>query len=236
MVKLKLEADKRGLLKNKEFQGFALFNHGQPGTERPGNFGPLYVFNDDKLFPESGLGMHPHSNVEIVTIMLSGEESHKDTLGIHENYSKGDIQLISAGSGIRHSGGNTSSTEDARHLQIWIEPKDFDTQPYVKVLKSSEKHSSGPAKLIVSPNGSQGSLEINQDIWITEFELPNNDSVNLSVRKAGYGLLIYVIDGTATIDNEPLVGGDSLFLTEWERLSILAGEASASLLLIETVL
>jgi len=110
METYKLAAADRGLLKNSEFTGNALFNNGQKGTVRPDNFGPLYVFNNDTLYPGSGLGMRPHANVDIVTIMISGEESHKDTLGIHENHTAGDVQVISAGSGLHHAGGNTSSS------------------------------------------------------------------------------------------------------------------------------
>jgi redox-sensitive bicupin YhaK (pirin superfamily) len=237
METLKLDAADRGLLSNSEFKGFALFNNGQPGTNRLGNFGPLYVFNDDILYPESGLGMHPHANVEIVTVMISGEESHNDTLGIHEKYTTGDVQLISAGSGIYHAGGNTNAREDARHLQIWIKPREYNTPPQVKVLKASDKmNSNDSAKLIVSPNGTEGSLIINQKIWITELKLTDTREFEFVTRENGLGIMIYAISGRTIADNEILTQGDTLFRIDVERITLIADESTASLILIETTL
>ena len=100
-----LRPEERGLIENRVFKGQTLFSNGMKNTSRPDVFGSVYVFNDDILFPESFLGMHPHENVEIVTIMISGTESHRDTLGIRENYNAGDVQLISSGKGLYHKVG-----------------------------------------------------------------------------------------------------------------------------------
>ena len=236
MKKIKLLAKDRGMLKNAEFQGRTLFSLGEQGTNRPGNFGPLYVFNDDILYPNSFLGMHPHSNVEIVTIMINGFESHEDTLGAHEQYSAGDVQLISAGSGIRHSGGNLSSFADARHLQIWIQPLDFDTVPQVSVLKAAAKNTEkGKIRLIVSPDGDEGSLKINRQTWISEINIESEEEFEVFSPSRAKGLLLYVVDGsTVNILNENLQSGDTLFITDWEKFKIKAGDASISLILIET--
>ncbi|MEO6980047.1 MAG: pirin family protein [Mucilaginibacter sp.] len=237
MKAYKLAAADRGLLKNSEFTGYALFNHGQKDTVRPDNFGPLYVFNDDTLYPGNGLGMHPHANVDIVTIMISGEESHKDTLGIHENYKTGDVQLISAGSGLHHAGGNTSNDADARHLQIWIAPTKTNTTPYVRVLKSSEK-SSSDAKLttIVAKEFIEGALRIEQDIWISELKLQVDDTYPISARNPKSGLLIYVMSGDIIVKDNQLLPGDTLFVTEWSALELIVKQENAYLILIETTI
>ncbi|MEJ7559827.1 MAG: pirin family protein [Pedobacter sp.] len=236
MKAFKLARADRGLLKNSEFTGYTLFNHGEKGTVRPDNFGPLYVFNDDTLYPGSGLGMHPHANVDIVTIMISGEESHQDTLGIHENYGAGDVQLISAGSGLRHSGGNTSKDADARHLQIWIAPAKTNTTPYVKVLKSSEK-SSGHTNLktIVAKEFAEGRLNIDQDLWISELNLQMQETYSITARNPNNALLVYVVSGFIMVEDHKLEPGDTLFLTEWNSLEFKANE-NAYLILIETVI
>jgi redox-sensitive bicupin YhaK (pirin superfamily) len=239
MKKYKLRATDRGEMKHDEFHGFTIFNLGEPGTERPGNFGPLYVFNDDTLFPGSFLGMHPHANVEIVTVMLAGEageESHEDTLGIHDKYVAGDVQLISAGSGIRHSGGNTSDISDARHLQIWVQPRHFDTPPHVSVLKKAELDlQAGSSKLLVSPDGQAGSLRINQHIWISHISIEAGTVYELVSRGVNNGLMIYHLGGgTFTVIDEHLEPGDTLFVLEWDKLELIAGDTEMSVIIIET--
>jgi len=238
MKKLKLVAAERGVLKNAEFQALTLFNLGERGTKRLSSFGAIYVFNDDILYRDSSLGMHPHSNVEIVTVMIEGEESHNDTLGIHETYQSGDVQLISAGTGIRHSGGNTSSTADARHLQIWIQPSQLDLKPKVSVLKSSAKDLQAEwIKLIVSPDGEKDSLMINQQAWIHQISLPAGTVGELIAQGSNSGIILYVIDGGGIqVIDEILASGDTLFVTDWDKLKITATDTSVSLIAIETAL
>lgn len=92
-----LKAAQRGTMQHRDFKAYPLFSNGAPGTGRPASFGAIYVFNDDYLFPKSGLGMHPHANVEIITVMVAGRESHADNLGHHQEMGAGAVQLISAG-------------------------------------------------------------------------------------------------------------------------------------------
>jgi redox-sensitive bicupin YhaK (pirin superfamily) len=236
MKKFKLSAADRGEMKHHEFEGFTIFNLGERGTKRPGNFGPLYVFNDDILFPGSFLGMHPHANVEIVTVMLTGEESHEDTLGIHDKYVSGDVQLISGGTGIRHSGGNTSAISAARHLQIWVQPLQLDTPPQVSVLKKAELDlQAGSLKLLVSPDGEAGSLRINQRTWISQISIEPGTTYELLPRGVNNGLMIYHLGGgTVTVIDEHLQPGDTLFVLEWDKLELIAGDTEMSVIIIET--
>jgi redox-sensitive bicupin YhaK (pirin superfamily) len=237
MKTFKLPAAERGLLKNEEFTGYAIFSLGQPKTRRPAGFGPVYVFNDDTLLPGSYLGMHPHGNVEIITIIISGEESHEDTLGVHENYSKGDVQLISAGSGLMHAGGNPSAKENARHLQIWVAPATLNTSPQVRVLKSSDKPlRDGYVTLLVSPDGSEGSLQLAQEIRISEIGLPALGSYTLPAPGNNHGYMLYVVEGQTTVAGDNLEQGDTLFLTDPDYAEISTAVNSASLILIETPL
>jgi quercetin 2,3-dioxygenase len=231
-----LKADERGLIKNAVFKGNTTFSNGQPATNRPDNFGAVYVFNDDTLYPKSYLGMHPHANVEIVTIMLAGAESHKDTLGVHENYYEGDVQLISSGKGVHHSGGNISEENIARHLQIWISPQALDSEPSVHVLKkdayANERMLLHP---IVTPDGAHGTLKINQAVWLYLGNLPAGTEYNYYLNKTGNGVMMYVIDGTLEAGREEVKKEDTIFITGTDTINLKAQNSNTRFILIETV-
>jgi len=229
-----LEPDNRGLMENKIFKGHSLFSNGIPNTVRPDFFGCVYVFNDDILYPESFLGMHPHENVEIVTIMISGTESHRDTLGIHENYTNGDVQLISSGTGVHHEGGNVSDTDIARHLQIWIAPKQMNLEPGVQ-LKKAATHQT-PLSLLVSPDGYQKSLIINQDVWIYQGKLDYDQTEHYKIKKLGNGLMIYVISGLLAISSTVIKEGSTAFITDESTLELISKNEKTNFILIETII
>ena len=229
-----LEPDNRGLMENKIFKGHSLFSNGIPNTVRPDFFGCVYVFNDDILYPESFLGMHPHENVEIVTIMISGKESHRDTLGIHENYTNGDVQLISSGTGVHHEGGNVSDTDIARHLQIWIAPKQMNLEPGVQ-LKKAATHQT-PLSLLVSPDGYQKSLIINQDVWIYQGHIKNNEREIYPIKDKGNGVMVYVVDGSIEIKDAIIIDGGTAFITGESGIEIISKTERANFVLIETII
>jgi redox-sensitive bicupin YhaK (pirin superfamily) len=225
----------RGLMENKEFKGFTVFSNGRSKTKRRDHFGSVYVLNDDFLYPGSGLGMHPHANVEIVTVMLSGTESHEDTLGIHEEYGTGDVQLISSGSGLYHAGGNTSQTDVARHLQIWVTPKTTNTKPAVAVRKQPSAPHVNDWELVVSPDGENDSLKINQNVLMYRGQFHSGNSYTYSLQKKGNGVLIYILQGEIKIDYREVKTGDTLFINDCPMLTI-DSVSDAEVLLIETAI
>ncbi|MEI9913225.1 MAG: pirin family protein [Bacteroidota bacterium] len=229
-----LKSEERGLIENTVFKGQALFSNGIPNTSRPGVFGTVYVFNDDILYPESFLGMHPHDNVEIVTIMISGTESHKDTLGIHEDYTMGDVQLISSGKGMYHEGGNVSGVEFARHLQIWIAPKELNLEPRVLVKKVGSGHIG--LSLLVSPNAAKESLKINQEIWIYKGKLELNQKMSYQIQLAGNGVMIYLINGILEINSALVQEGSAVFLTDENSIELVSKNDDSNFILIDTVM
>jgi redox-sensitive bicupin YhaK (pirin superfamily) len=231
-----LKADERGLIKNAVFKGHTTFSNGQPATKRPDNFGAVYVFNDDTLYPKSYLGMHPHANVEIVTIMLAGAESHKDTLGVHENYYEGDVQLISSGKGVHHAGGNISEEDNARHLQIWISPQTPDTEPSVNVLKKEAY--ANERKLLqpmVTPDGAYGTLKINQAVWLYQGNLPVGTEYNYDLHKSGNGVMVYVVEGTLEAGREVVKKEETIFITGTDTINLKAQNSNTRFILIDTV-
>jgi redox-sensitive bicupin YhaK (pirin superfamily) len=227
-----LKSEDRGLIENKIFKGHALFSNGIGSASRLDAFGAVYVFNDDVLYPQSYLGTHPHENVEIVTIMVSGTESHKDTLGIHENYHAGDVQLISSGQGLRHEGGNVSTSEPARHLQIWIKPKYLNLAP--KVLVKKAKPSKNGMLLLVSPDAELGSLKINQDVWIFESSLELDKKINYKVQKPGNGIIIYVMNGEIKINSKILKQENTAFIWNQENIEVTSKSITSNFVLIDT--
>ncbi|GAA4318063.1 pirin family protein [Mucilaginibacter gynuensis] len=216
----KLIAQERGLLQNHEFKGHLLFSLGQQGTSRPDRFGTVIVFNDDELFPGSEIGMHPHQHTEIITYMIEGQESHRDSLGNYQELSAGDIQVISSGSGIMHAGGNMSSVANARHLQIWIVPNGEPSAPSLQLKTKDEGNGKNKWELLISPNGEDNSLIVKQAAWISQGSW-SEGSVNYSFHDRMSGLLLYVLEGKICLMNGTEAGtGDSLFINDLSELSL----------------
>lgn len=232
----KLISAKRGVVENHEFKGHLLFSLGQPGTTRPDRFGSIYVFNDDVIFPDAYVGMHPHKETEIITIMLAGKESHSDSLGNYQELTAGDVQLISSGTGIRHAGGNLSSTESSRHLQIWIEPKSVETAPTLQLKHRKSGADPDIWNLLVSPDGEAGSLFINQLVWISEGSFSGGE-ISCKMKNVNNGLLIYVLNGQIKMENGATAEQeDTLFIIAETEKVIFHAEQTCRLLVIETAL
>lgn len=231
-----LKSTDRGQINNAVFEGRTLFSNGMSGSKLPQSFGALYVFNDDVLYPKSHLGMHPHKNVEIITLMISGTESHRDTLGAREEYHAGDVQLISSGKGLHHEGGNVSDSENERHLQIWVAPRQLDLTPSVQVLKSGHGSDSLKEELLVSPDGAKDSLTIHQDVWMYRINISNDSPYRYQLNNSGNGVLAYVLRGALTINEFEVQQEDTIFISESQLLSINSQSDSSEIILIETVL
>lgn len=228
-----LDKRQRGLIDNRIFKGFPLFSNGEKGTVRPDNFGAVYVFNDDYLFPNSYLGMHPHANVEVITVMLEGAESHEDSLGYQQQIEKGAVQLISGGTGIRHAGGNISAVGDSRHLQIWVTPKVLNTTPTVQLRQPDATVPKNVWSRKISPDGSDDSLIIKQDAWLFQglFEKGN---ASYQLQRKGNGVMMYIVEGSITLGDSIFNKEDALFITEAKEIAMSVDD-TASIVLIETV-
>jgi len=229
-----LKAAQRGLMQHQEFKGYPLFSNGAPGTGRPDGFGAVYVFNDDYLFPKSGLGMHPHANVEIITVMVAGQESHEDNLGYHQILPAGAVQLISAGTGMQHAGGNMSDLEDSRHLQIWVAPRRQHTKPAVQLYPAPLSAPANEWRCEVSPTGQQGSLIIQQDVWLFQGQFAPG-TVRYTLQRPEHGVLIYVLAGEISLGNMSAGQEDTLFIADAPSIEITV-EKDAKLMLMETIL
>lgn len=196
------------------------------------HFGVLRVLNDDVIAGGSGFGTHPHNNMEIISIPLSGALEHKDSMGHTRQLHTGEVQVMSAGSGVTHSEYNASREEAANFLQLWIFPKSHNITPQYnqKVFPSAERVNH--LQLIAAPTTEDGALTIHQDAWLYLADPEKNHALSYTFRKPGNGLYIFVIEGTVEVAGETLDKRDGIGLWDTGTVSITATQ-DAKLLLIE---
>jgi redox-sensitive bicupin YhaK (pirin superfamily) len=195
------------------------------------HFGALRVLNDDTVKGGYGFSKHPHDNMEIVSIPLSGDLEHKDSTGRHAIIRQGDVQIMSAGSGIAHSEMNAHKDKDAKFLQIWVFPKKQNISPRYeqKTFAPGERHNA--IKTVVAPDD-DGAVWINQDAWFSLADFDKGFTGAYKFKKAGSGLYVFVVEGGATIGNNVLSKRDAAGITDTNEISITADE-NAQILLIE---
>ena len=189
------------------------------------NFGVLRVLNDDIVHPMSGFDMHPHSNMEIISYIVDGEITHKDSMGNSETLKRGEVQYLSAGDGIYHSEHNLHKSLDLRLLQIWIIPPKVGL-PRLYGSKRYEKNQRENKLLnIVSSQNGNADIKIYQDINIYVSELEKNKTINFDIKKDRQVYFVQ-IEGNSQIDDIILNNGDALEIVDVEKLEIKALENS----------
>jgi quercetin 2,3-dioxygenase len=193
-------------------------------------FGPLRVINEDFVRPGAGFDMHGHANMEIITYVLSGSLEHKDSLGNGGIIRPGDVQLMSAGKGILHSEYNPSDSEDVHLLQIWIMPNETGTRPAYQQTSFDVADFNNALRLVVSPDGAEGSLTIKQDAKLFVSRLDTGKSVSLEMM-ANKKYWLQVARGKVIVRGQGLEAGDALgFDSEKGKLDVTAEEASEFIL------
>lgn len=196
------------------------------------NFGTLRVLNDDVVSPGQGFSLHPHDNMEIITIVLEGELEHRDTLENHGRLKKGDVQRMSAGTGIRHSEMNASSTDKVHFLQLWILPSEQDLSPSYEQKRFGDEQLLNKLCPIVTGKKSQSSLFLHQDASLFMGRWNKESSFIHTLTAPNYGLLVFVIEGKARIGGFHLKTGDSAAITQADAVEI-TSQPDTQLLLIE---
>jgi quercetin 2,3-dioxygenase len=196
------------------------------------HFGALRVLNDDQIAAGMGFGTHPHDNMEIITIPLEGELVHKDSMGNTGIISKGEIQVMSAGTGIRHSEYNNSPDKELRLLQIWLFPEKRNVEPRYDQKKYSLEETHNNLLNVVSPMDSPTGIHIHQQAWFSMGKLDKGFSTTYKQNKKDNGVYAFVIDGDMSINGEQLNRRDALAITGTDSLEIKAG-SDAELLLME---
>ncbi len=183
----------------------------------------LRVLNEDRIAPGRGFGKHAHRNMEIVTIVLEGELKHADSLGNGETILPGEVQRMTAGSGVQHSEFNASETEGLHLLQIWIEPDRNELPPSYEQTAFPSEEKLDRLRLVASPDGADGSVTIHQDVRLYQSELTAGATVahTFGTGRAGW---LQVTHGVLDVDGTALVAGDGAVIEEVDALSITARE------------
>ncbi|MBI41464.1 MAG: hypothetical protein CMF59_17870 [Leptospiraceae bacterium] len=196
------------------------------------HFGALRVLNDDQVAPGAGFPTHPHENMEIVSIPLSGALEHKDTTGTDGVIRTGDVQIMSAGTGIAHSEYNHSDEEPVKFLQIWVIPEKMDISPRYdqKAFRSDDRKNR--FQLLVSPAASEDTLWINQNAYFSMADLESGTTLDYKMNDASNGLYLFLISGKLKIGDEQLAERDGLGLIGRSEYHLEA-ESPATVLAIE---
>jgi redox-sensitive bicupin YhaK (pirin superfamily) len=195
------------------------------------NFGVLRVLNDDCVAPGNGFGNHPHSNMEIISIPLAGDLEHKDSMGNVAIIRQGDIQALSAGTGIYHSEYNKNKDKEVRFLQIWIFPKLKQVAPrYDQVsLRSIEKKNQ--FYQILSPNPADQGVWIHQDVWFHLGKFQNGIGDTYRLKQTGNGVYIFVLEGSIVLGGQVLDKRDGFGLWDADSFEMTAIIGSKVLLM-----
>lgn len=185
-------------------------------------FGPLRVINEDRVQAGAGFGTHGHRDMEIISYVLAGELAHEDSMGNGSTIRPGDVQRMSAGSGVQHSEFNPSSNELVHFLQIWIQPNARGIEPSYEEKRYAADEKRGRLRLIASPDRADGSVLIHQDARVYAGLFDGAESAELNVL-AGRRIYLHVARGAITANEAALHAGDALLLTETASLTLQGG-------------
>ena len=196
------------------------------------NFGVLRVLNDDKVSGGMGFGTHPHQNMEIISIPLSGDLEHKDSMGNTTVIKEGDIQVMSAGTGVQHSEYNKNKDEEVRFLQIWVIPNQQNVEPRYDQITLNKADRKNKLQQVLSPNKEDEGVWVYQDAWFNMVDLDAGKAVTYDFNKKDNGLYIFVLEGSVTAAEQKLGRRDGLGVYDTTSVELTAAE-NASVLLME---
>ena len=225
-------AGERGFASRGWLKSYHSFSFSQFYDENKMNFGLLRVLNDDFVEQGMGFGAHGHDNMEIVSIPLSGALKHNDSTGREKVINQGDVQIMSAGSGIQHSEINNSKTEPVKFLQIWIMPKEKDIEPRYEQKTFLEEDKHNKFLTVVSPEKGGANIWINQDAYFSMANLDANTNLEYQLINKNHGIYVFVLEGEIELADHNLKERDALGIYEVEKVNILA-KAETKLLVIE---
>jgi quercetin 2,3-dioxygenase len=226
------KADTRGHANHGWLNSFHTFSFGNYHNPDRMHYGVLRVLNDDTVKGGMGFGTHPHDNMEIISIPLEGDLQHKDSMGNTAVIKQGDIQIMSAGTGIYHSEQNNNRDEAVKFLQIWIFPNKKNVAPRYDQLTLNVADRHNKLQQVLSPNADDAGVWIYQDAWFHMGNLDKDVSIKYNLKKKGNGVYAFVLKGDVTINGQQLNARDGFGLTDVNELDITAG-SDAEILLME---
>jgi quercetin 2,3-dioxygenase len=216
-------SNERGLADHGWLKSFHTFSFADYYDAQHMGVGPLRVINEDRVQPGAGFGTHGHRDMEIISYVLDGELAHKDSMGNGSVIRPGDVQRMSAGSGVRHSEFNGSQERPVHFLQIWIEPADRGIEPGYEEKRFTVEEKQGRLRLIASPDRAEGSVLIHQDarVYAGLFNGAERAQLTLPPQRQAY---VHVARGRITANGVELAAGDALQVTQTDTLVLETGE------------
>lgn len=226
------KADSRGLADHGWLLSRHTFSFASYHNPERVHFGLLRVINDDIVQPAMGFGTHPHENMEIISIPLAGSLKHQDSMGNTHTVSAGEVQVMSAGSGVTHSEYNASDREEVNFLQIWIFPKEKDIVPRYGQRRFDRGERQNRFQTLVSPDNGSETIWINQEAWFSMAALESGTTLCYRKHRAESGVYFFVIEGALEVGHNSLERRDGLAVRTESDISISA-HSNAELLCIE---
>ncbi len=195
------------------------------------HFGALRVLNDDTVQGGKGFGSHPHDNMEIISIPLKGQLEHQDSMGNRTVISEGDVQIMSAGTGVVHAEYNKNPDRPVSFLQIWVFPKEKDITPRYDQRTFRPAERLNKWQLIVSPKQHDEGVWINQDAWFYRASLDEGKNLEYNLEHSGNGVYLFLIEGSVNLNGQLLNKRDGAAITDAERIALNANKPAEMLLM-----
>ncbi|TDS60158.1 pirin family protein [Myroides indicus] len=229
--KIIYKADSRGHADHGWLKSFHTFSFANYRNNDRVHFGVLRVLNDDYVAPGMGFGTHPHENMEIISIPLSGSLEHRDSMGNGEVIKAEEIQAMSAGTGVQHSEFNPDENQASQFLQIWVFPNQLNVQPRYQQIGLSKKDRHNQWDQILSPNPEDKGVWIYQNAWFHRADLDQDKSLSYSLKDRANGIFLFVLEGSISIDEVELGRRDAIGFSNEPDFTIHALQNSEVLLM-----
>ncbi|MDG1731027.1 MAG: pirin family protein [Algibacter sp.] len=222
------KADTRGFADHGWLKSYHTFSFASYQNAERMNFGMLRVLNDDVVQPKMGFGTHPHQNMEIISIPLLGALSHKDSMGNKRPIEVGEVQVMSAGTGLTHSEFNDSKTDETNFLQLWIIPEEMGVEPNYEQRKFDVRNQKNKLQTVVAPKSKlEGdALPISQQAYIYRTDLDSEHALTLDSKSTNHGSYIFVVNGKVEVGDTILDKRDAIGVWDTKNIDIVAKENS----------
>jgi redox-sensitive bicupin YhaK (pirin superfamily) len=227
------KADTRGKADHGWLKSYHTFSFAGYHDPQRMHFGALRVLNDDTVHGGMGFGTHPHDNMEIISIPLEGDLQHRDSMGNVAVIRKGDIQVMSAGTGIQHSEYNKNPDEPVKFLQIWIFPNKRNVSPRYDQISINAAEKQDRLLQILSPNQDDEGVWIHQDAWFHMGAFSAESIAEYEMRKTGNGVYAFVLSGSFTIEGHKLETRDGIGIWDTDAFSLKSHQDGSEILLME---
>lgn len=226
-------ANTRGHANHGWLNSYHTFSFAQYHNPERVHFGVLRVLNDDTVAPGMGFGRHPHDNMEIISIPLEGDLEHQDSMGNTTVIKSGDIQVMSAGTGVTHSEYNKNKDKPVKFLQIWVFPNKKNVEPRYNQIKLNTEDSRNKLQQILSPNAEDDGVWIHQNAWFHLGNFDNTIESTYQLKDNTNGVYVFVLNGSVKIDEQVLNNRDGFGIWDIEKINITSLEANTRFLLME---